>query len=256
MLISVITVAFNAIDALKRTIASVVSQKDAEFEYIVVDGAGNDGTAAYLESGISGVSRWISEPDGGIYEAMNKGVRLACGDYCIFMNAGDVFANVHVLSRISPKLEGADIVLGNELLVNGKGRITGFTPSRGGFSTDNLLHYSVCHQASFIRRDILLDHPYDESLRLVSDWKFILERFLSGENSFKTVNIDVCLFFAGGLTDKHYDYGQKERLIVLNGYPEYACIWKSKPPKRTARRIWNHLIMLVKRSYYTRLHNL
>lgn len=227
MRISVITVTFNALPALKKTMASVMGQVRADYEYIVVDGSSTDGTRDYLAQEAAEAYRWISEPDSGIYEAMNKGVRIARGDYCLFMNAGDCFVNSRVLSRIRPLLEDADIVLGNEIRVDEDGAIEGFSPSRGAFSLENLLQSSVSHQATFIRRELLIRHPYDESLRLVSDWKFILERFLEGGCRFQEVNEDVCFFAAGGATDKNNATGVEERLSVLSAYPQYRPIWQS-----------------------------
>ena len=174
MKISVITVALNVLPALRKTLASVICQSYNNYEYIVVDGASTDGTAEYLKTESTGVDKWISEPDKGIYEAMNKGTRMATGDYCIFMNAGDCFVDDKVLSRIAQFLDGTDFILGNELLVD-EGKIVGYVPSIGAYSLQNLLQSSTRHQSTFIKREVLLDHPYDESLRLVADWKFTLE---------------------------------------------------------------------------------
>ena len=250
MKVSVITVSFNDLSSLKRTVGSVINQDFNAFEYIVVDGASTDGTPAYLENGAKGVTKWISEPDKGIYEAMNKGVRMATGEFCIFLNAGDTFITDHTLSDIAPCLDDADIVLGNEILVNENGKMCGFTPSKGCFSLRHLLTSSICHQATFIRRRVLLEHPYDESLKLVSDWKFILERFLARRERLKTVDIDVCFFYAGGRTDKNRDLGHSERTGVLSFYPEYRQIISNPPGKNPAKRLRDHLRLIVKRKKY------
>lgn len=250
MKISVITVTYNALPALRRTVDSVLAQDYSDFECIVIDGGSSDGTPAFLERNAEKITRWVSEPDSGIYEAMNKGVRMAEGDFCIFMNAGDLFVNNYVLERVAPHLDGSDIVLGNELLVNEQGRICGLTPAKGAFTDHNLFLKSVCHQATFIRRNVLLDHPYDESLRMVSDWKFILERYLDKTYIFKTVNQDICFFFQGGITDKHKETGYKERNHVLASYPRYT----EKHPfyfiNRLVLRVWSHMRMIVKRYKY------
>ncbi len=250
MKISVITVTFNSLPALQRTARSVACQDFADYEYIVVDGASEDGTRDYLDRQESGITRWVSESDHGIYEAMNKGVRMATGDFCLFLNAGDTFITSHTLSDIVPCLDDADIILGNEVLVNENGKMCGFTPSRGCFTLRHLLTSSVCHQASFIRRRVLLEHPYDESLKLVSDWKFILERYLEGRVIMKTVDIDICFFYAGGRTDKNPDIGRSERARVLSLYPEYVKFSSATPRKNPIKRILDHIRLIIKRNKY------
>ena len=226
MKISVITVTFNSLPALRRTARSVSAQDFKDFEYIVIDGAGGDGTEDFLKEE-KRIDKWLSEPDGGIYEAMNKGVRLASGDYCLFLNAGDCFAGDKVLSKVAPLLDGEDILLGNELHFDENGRLDGFTSSRNKFTVENMFRSSISHQAAFIRRALLLAHPYDESLRLVSDWKFFLERRLDPETTFRALDIDVCFFSGGGATDRFRDLGARERQDVLQAYPEYRDIWQS-----------------------------
>ena len=227
-----------------------MAQTCPDYEHIIVDGASSDGTPAFLAEETDGMCRWISEPDGGIYEAMNKGVRMAQGDFCLFMNAGDRFAGSRVLSRIVPLLPGSDIVLGNEIRVDRQGRIEGFTPAKDAFSLENILQSSVSHQATFIRRELLLNHPYDESFRLVSDWKFILERYLAGMHAFKEVNVDVCFFEAGGVTDKNKTLGTEERHAVLSAYPQYASIWKSPFRPSLSRKAWHKTLVFIKWMQY------
>lgn len=251
MKISVITVTYNDLPGLRRTLSSVIHQDYADFEYIVVDGASTDGTRAFLEHEASGIDRWVSEPDSGIYEAMNKGVRLATGDYCIFMNAGDSFIHDRVLSRVESQLDGTDIVLGNEILVNEQERMCGFTPAKGSFTLQHLLSASICHQATFIKKDLLLEYPYDESLRLVSDWKFILERFIQGRCSFKTINIDICFFRSGGRTDTLQIIGKSEKESVLLSYSNLFDKIPSKSQRSIIKRIIDHSRLILRRVIYT-----
>lgn len=253
--ISVITVTYNALDGLRRTVKSVIGQQFDDYEFIVVDGAGADGTAYYLRSETTGVTRWVSEPDGGIYEAMNKGVRMAQGEYCIFMNAGDCFVDDKVMATMVPFLDGTDLVTGNQINVSEQGRIDDYSPADGSFSLVNLLQSAVKHQSTFIRRTVLLKHPYDESLRLVSDWKLFLELFLEGSVSYKTVNVNVCFFFGGGATDKNRDLGKRERLKVLSGYPEYKDIWSSPYNPSFAQKVKNKLLFYRNRIMYTKKLN-
>lgn len=249
--VSVITVTYNALPALQRTLQSVVGQEHADFEYIVVDGGSKDGTREYLEKHSDKIARWVSEPDDGIYSAMNKGVQMAEGEYCIFMNADDCFVDKRVLCKITPFLvDGIDILLGNAIYVNGEGKILAIQPSRSGFSLSNIFQTSVCHQACFIKRKLLIEHPYNEAFRLVSDWEFILERVLDGKTICGAVNRDVCFFMAGGATDKYRTLGIIERRSVLERYPDYRPVWEEPYNPPFWRKAGNRLALIVKRIQY------
>lgn len=216
MKLSVITVSYNAAGVIEDTILSVISQNYDSYEYIVVDGASSDGTIEIVRNYYSKIKHVLSEPDSGIYEAMNKGVKLACGDYCIFMNAGDRFVNDSVLSAVSQFLDGSyDYVLGNEVGIDDKGKIKHYKHSRKAITPYNLMWSSVSHQASFIKRSLLLDDPYDETLKLVSDWKFALKNLILHPHPYLEINIDVCFFLIGGLTNTCNERGRLERKAVL-----------------------------------------
>lgn len=248
--ISVITVCLNSMSTIGRTVSSVMNQDFRDLEYIIIDGGSSDGTVEFLKGLPKEKVKWISEPDNGIYEAMNKGVRLSNGEFCLFLNAGDKLVNGHVLSKTVPELSDADIILGNEILVNGQGVMCGFTPSANGFSLDRLVSGSVCHQATFIRRSLLIDTPYDESLRLVSDWAWIIRQAISSKAVFKTVDIDICFFYSGGLTDRNRKLGAEERDKVLK---ELAPSIQGITPYKQSpvRRMINHIKLISRRSRYS-----
>ena len=219
MKISVITVSFNAHDEIERTILSVIGQDYDDYEYVIVDGGSTDGTVDLIKKHSSKISKWISEPDSGIYCAMNKAVSIASGDYCIFMNAGDCFVSPNVLKKVSRYLDGTvGYVLGNQIHVATDGRICAYTISRQKISRNNLLISSIAHQASFILRSLLVSDPYDETLKLVSDWKFALEKLVFEGVSYRCIDVDVCFFFRGGATDSMRRLGQLERRTVLSGH--------------------------------------
>lgn len=250
MRVSVITVTYNSLAELRKTYKSVMRQVGVEFEYIIVDGNSVDGTKDYLEHSSSDNVHWISEPDKGIYEAMNKGARLAHGEYCIYMNAGDCFVNNSVLRSVDPFLDGSEIVLGNQVHLNAEGCIDNYTPSYGEINLESIFKISLRHQSCFIKRSVLLLRPYDESLRLVSDWKFFLEWFLSGDVTYKTINLDVCFFRGGGATDKNKELGKAERISVLAHYPEYKHIWSSPYRLPFFKRIIRKLLFFYKYIQY------
>ena len=116
--LTVITVCYNDLAGLRRTIPSVVSQTRQDFEFIVVDGGSTDGSLEYIQSQTR-IDRWVSERDGGIYNAMNKGVGMAHGTYCIFMNAGDHFFAVNTLEQVIPLLQDKDYYCGQAVMIEG-----------------------------------------------------------------------------------------------------------------------------------------
>ncbi len=216
MKVSVITVCYNAEKDIEKTLLSVIKQSYKDFEYIIVDGKSSDRTMEIVNRYSERITHIISEPDTGIYNAMNKGVRLATGEYCIFMNAGDTFAGAEVLRQVSGYLSGKyDVLVGREISIR-DGRIVGYIYPPKQITVMHFYRSSLSHQSSFIRRDALLKQPYDESLRLVSDWKFWIETLLSRKLSYSPMDVTVSCFNQDGATYTQLDLGKKERTKVLN----------------------------------------
>ena len=176
-LVSVVTVVRNDAAGLARTIDSVASQDYPRIEYLVIDGASTDETPDVLKSHQAKVNRWISEPDAGIYDAMNKGARLASGEYVCFMNAGDSFAASDTVTRMFVPRPTSELVWGDCLVESAKGEE--YDPARVVIPR---LHrqMTVCHQSIFTRRSALLGRPYDTSFRIAADYDFLCERILAG----------------------------------------------------------------------------
>ena len=173
MLYSIITINFNNCDGLRRTIESVVNQTNADYEYIVIDGGSTDGSVDVIQKYSDRISYWVSEKDDGIYNAMNKGVRHAHGDYCLFLNSGDSFYDKHVLNDNLLSDSKCDIVVGR-LVSDSDGREL-FSPPSYDISMYYFYTSTLPHQASFIKTKLLKQYPYDESLKIVSDWKFFVD---------------------------------------------------------------------------------
>lgn len=152
--ISVITVVYNGAKVLPRTLASVAEQDSMDFEYIVVDGGSKDDTLQQIRTAEALIDRWVSEPDLGIYDAMNKAARLARGDYLYFLNAGDSFKHPHVLHDAVQQLEASPVMLIGRVSVTG-GRANLYPVD---FALDRLADIRTlfashfCHQALFVRR--------------------------------------------------------------------------------------------------------
>ena len=153
MKLSVITVNYNNLYGLRETIMSVTEQTFRDFEYIIVDGNSTDGSKEYITEKNTGL--WISEPDSGIYNAMNKGVRMAHGEYCLFMNSGDTFYDKNVLQKVLPNLTGGDFYVGHSILNEDGATTLRRTPQK--MTAKFLLETSIMHQSTFIRTALLKD---------------------------------------------------------------------------------------------------
>jgi glycosyltransferase involved in cell wall biosynthesis len=175
--VTVVTVVRNDELGLERTMDSVAEQDYASREYVIVDGASTDGTLKVLGRRNAEVTRWISEPDTGIFQAMNKGVRLATGQYVCFMNSGDRFASSGTLTAMFNPPPRAELLWGDCIIESGKGEE--YDCAREVLET---LHrqMTVSHQSLFTRREALLENPFNEELRIAADYDFLCGRLLAG----------------------------------------------------------------------------
>ena len=151
--ITVITINFNNLSGLKRTIPSVISQSYNNFEYIVIDGGSTDGSKEYIELNKKNIDFWISERDKGIYNAMNKGIHIAHGEYCIFMNSGDHFFSSCALETAIEELDGYDYCVGRTVVVESDYASLSTPPEKISF--DFIKENSLQHQSTFIKTHLL-----------------------------------------------------------------------------------------------------
>lgn len=216
MKVSIITINYNNKAGLERTMQSVLSQTVYDrIEYIVVDGASTDGSAKVLKQHESLLSYAISEPDKGIYNAMNKGVVHATGDYCLFLNSGDFLRADDIIERCMPKLGTEDLVMG-KVETWPTGRI-GYEDIRLPFTMMDFFQYGpVPHMACFIRRKLFDKNLYDESLRIVADWKFFMNAIVFDGCTCKLIEDVVSYLEEGGISANRYEC-DKERAKVLKG---------------------------------------
>lgn len=206
MRISVVTVTYNNLQGLRKTSASVLSQTFEDFEWIVVDGSSTDGTLEFLSSLDSHRVKWSSEKDDGIYHAMNRGIDRSRGEYCIFMNAGDEFADTSVLFKVSDAIGARQpaIVYGDAFEVTEGKKL--FKPARNPKA--NYYVMFTHHQSIFYRRQALGD-GYDLSYQFSADWA-LTTRILNTPNvSIQRYDGAVCLFERGGVSQ-----GQQHRRVI------------------------------------------
>lgn len=207
-MISIITINLNNKDGLIKTIESVINQTHKDYEYIIIDGGSTDGSIDIIKEYAEKIDYWVSEPDKGIYNAMNKGIAKAHGEYLNFMNSGDAFYNETVLSKILPYLN-KDIVSGKNYYENG---VHGFY--RNEIKLSDFFKGTLPHQATFIKKTFFDTYLYDENLKIVSDWKFFIEALVFSNATFSNIDIIVCKFDGNGISAKQIELINKERDLV------------------------------------------
>lgn len=212
MKLSIITVNYNDADGLERTINSVISQSFKDFEFIVIDGGSTDASVDIIKKYEDKIDYWVSERDGGIYPGMNKGLRQAKGEYVNFMNGGDCYHSPDVLDEIFSLNSDADIITGTHS-ENGIRNV-----GKNGITMLDLYKWAIDHQASFIRRELALRHPYDEKYRIVSDWKFFIEALIFDNCTFFYTNTVVVDVDMDGISNTNFELDKQEREDVLNEF--------------------------------------
>lgn len=217
MKLSIITVNYNNCAGLKKTIDSVLSQTWKDFEWIVIDGGSTDGCRELIEQHKECFSYWCSEPDKGVYNAMNKGIAHAKGEYLNFMNSGDVFYEPDTLGKVFSSEHTADMVYGDWVRVLSKGNVVIEAPK-----DPNIYYFyykNICHQAMFIRGNILRATGYDERYKILADWAYTIRMIISGCKFEYTRNI-ICSFDAeDGLSENRTEALNKEVGMAQNEYP-------------------------------------
>lgn len=215
--LTIITINYNNIEGLKRTVESVVNQTWQAFEYIVIDGGSTDGSKAFLESQSDNIDYWVSEPDKGIYNAMNKGIAKASGEYLLFLNSGDHFFSNSALQENYYRIADYDLIYFNiEFAGAGNSKIILY-PEKLTFSYFYL--GTICHQSTFIKKD-LFDKIgfYDENFRFVSDWKFFISALFKVNCNYLKVNKILTTYHLDGISSdsSNQEMLYQERQKVLN----------------------------------------
>lgn len=214
MIVSVITINYNNCRGLHQTILSVVHQKFKNFEFIVIDGGSTDGSLDVIKDYSDNIAFWVSEQDRGIYHAMNKGVAQAHGDYCIFMNSGDYFYDNDVLGRVANSSAIEDVIVGKVSIDEYDHIIS--PPPLNGLTFYHLYSGAIPHQGAFIRTDLLRKYPYDENLKISSDWKFFLQTLILDNCSIRYLDIYVSRYDMNGVSSSNPELMRKEKDEILN----------------------------------------
>ncbi len=257
MKLSIITINYNNAEDLRKTLASVASQTYADIEHIIVDGGSTDGSVEvireYEQSIASRLSplasnlKWLSEPDSGIYNAMNKGIEIALGrrvvnafnrselvedknkgikmangEYLLFLNSGDYLVDADTLSKVFQiAKDNIDVIYGDIKVVYNNQEIIKESPDVVTFQY--LYSNAIFHSGgSFIKKTLFDSYGlYDENLRIVSDWKFFVEIFILKNVSYQHINLILSVFDLCGISTENQELMMKERMLVLRDlFPE------------------------------------
>ena len=232
--LSIITINFNNAEGLKRTLLSVEKQSCLEVEHIIIDGGSSDCSVDIIQSyeGVLNSIRdnrhanypvisWISEKDDGIYEAMNKGVKRATGDFLFFLNSGDTLASTTSLQEMMGHLAGVDFVIGRVNFTR-RGQVENQSAllREEDMSMYRMFLYGINHQSALIKRDLLMKIPYDTSVKMGADWKFFVQAIVLGGASTKFVNTFFANFDLSGISSDTQAIIRERRSILSTILPE------------------------------------
>lgn len=220
MKFSVITINYNNCSGLIRTINSIIGQTFKDFELIIIDGGSSDGSVEQIRKVEEQLAYWCSEHDRGVYNAMNKGVGMATGEYSIFMNSGDCFHRNDVLERFSRI--SCDVAAGytdcviwdsDNVAKEVKKQLTVPMEMTG----KQIIQFGINHQSVFIKTELLRIHPYDENLKFVSDYKFFIQALVLDSCTYEALPVVVADYDFSGMTsvESNKEKMDNERLQVL-----------------------------------------
>lgn len=250
MRLSIITINYNNLEGLQKTIDSIVSQSFKEFEWIVIDGGSSDGSSELIAQYADRIAYWVSEPDTGVYNAMNKGVRMAKGEYINFMNSGDCFASPTILEEVFSLDRTADVLYG--FMMRGKldGEVNNSSMMKPNLTWIDFYKDGLPHQSTFIKRSLFDKFGfYDESLKAVSDWKFFVNAFVYHKSTSEFIPKKVSIYAEGGLSDV---LGRDERKRVQKELFPRSMI-ETIPVVEAYDRIQNHKLTSKMYSFVDKL---
>ena len=227
--ISIITVCYNARKTIEQTIYSVITQKYKNIEYIVIDGFSTDGTINIIKKYQNKITKWISEKDNGIYNAMNKGIDLATGEYIQFLNADDALVNDEIIEKIVYSIEKynkPDVLSAPVYAIDEKNKLQGIF---NNVKNVNEIKQGkiIPHQGIFMKTSVIKEYRFNEKNKIVSDFELIL-RCAIDEKTFCFVKYPVVFFSNDGLSGNSEKLRIKEHCQVLNRYLGKKTVEKFK----------------------------
>lgn len=236
--LSVITIVYNNVKDIERTMLSVLNQTYPNIEYIIIDGASTDGTKEVIEKYSSKLNLWISEPDKGIYNAMNKGLSFTNGDYVLFMNSGDEIYDKNTVERVFSSQPNADIYYGETEMYDENwtslGRRRHAIPEH--FTWRSFRYgMTISHQAIYVKKSII--EPYNENYKLSADIDWIIKSAKKAKSSVK-VSGYVAKYLVGGISKQKHLASLKERFRIFQLHYGFFP------------NLFNHLIIACNLTWY------
>ena len=221
--LSVITINYNNLEGLIKTFTNVMNQTWKEFEYLIIDGGSTDGSVDYLESKNELIDFWASEPDKGVYHAMNKGIKKASGEYLLFLNSGDHFYDKFVLEKYNKLLHHYDIIYSNLQVIDAKKTFIKEYPEILSFSY--FVKDTLPHPATFIKKEAFNKTDlFNEHFKIASDWKFFIDGVCKYNLKYKRIDTVFSTFYLGGMSSNpEYRSIKYEEIqqVLRNDYSAY-----------------------------------
>jgi glycosyltransferase involved in cell wall biosynthesis len=213
MNLSIITVNLNNAAGLRKTIESVVKQSFSDFEYIVIDGGSTEVSKEVIEGYNDKIEYWISEKDTGIYNAMNKGIRRATGEYCLFLNSGDFLVNEDVLKAVFMQSFSEDIVVG-DCFISQDGEIIFRATPPDAISFSAFYTATIPHQSAFIKRSLFEKYGYySEQYRIHSDLEFFIKTLIVNNCSYRHLTVTVSDYNMEGISGRE----ENKAISIMEG---------------------------------------
>lgn len=216
MKLSIITINYNNLEGLQRTLDSVFGQSTDDFEYVVIDGGSTDGSSELIEKNSARISYWVSEKDNGIYNAMNKGIAAAKGEYLLFLNSGDELFDSAVIDQVISKLHTHDIIACDLQYIYETHTVYEANPNEVSFNT--FYRGTIYHPSTFIKKIAFQQVGlYDEKLKIVSDWKWFMFAICKHQKTYFHCSLLVSKFYFDGISSapENLIKVRKEREKVL-----------------------------------------
>lgn len=224
--LSIITINLNNAEGLRKTIKSVIDQDFSDFEYIVIDGASTDGSVEVIKQYVDKITYWVSEPDSGIYNAMNKGIARATGEYCLFLNSGDWLESNQTVASFIDYKPSDDIIIGNINNIIDNKITLNRTASKEEFGFEHFwVGGFLPHQATFTKRQLFFEYGlYNEDLQIASDLEFLVKALLKGDATYNHIDMVVANYDMTGISSIEENAGIhfREREKIFNTYVPYV----------------------------------
>ena len=230
MKISIITINYNHKINLEKTIKSVVDQNERNFEFVIIDGNSSDGSKEVIKNYSNYIDYWISEPDSGIYNAMNKGIKLAKGEYLLFLNSGDILFDENTLQKSQEYLKGDKAIFYGDIIYQESSR------QKERILPDELtflffLEHSLSHQAAFIKGSLFEQiFLYNEAYKIVFDWEFFIYAICKQNVSYQRIPFFITIYDTTGISSikENHTLMYEERRQTLDKYfPAFVSDYQS-----------------------------